>query len=127
MQHHERSSIAQLSARLAADNLRVIEFVDGLIGRIDALVDAAGADDWQEVQRVSNYVARAGAAYGYPLISEAAERLSQAVTANDKHLMKRRLIKLIGVCGRARRPDAATRSDTGRRAAADDGAAAREE
>jgi hypothetical protein len=104
MQAHERPSIAQLSARLAANNARVIEFLDSLTGRIDTLVEAASGGDWQEVQRVSDYVSRAGATYGYPLISESAERLCDAIAANDETLTKRCLVKLIGVCGRARRP-----------------------
>jgi hypothetical protein len=105
MQAHERPSIAQLSARLAANNARVIEFLDSLTGRIDTLVEAASAGDWQEVERLSDYLSRAGAAYGYPLISQAAERLCDAITSDDETLMKRCLVKLIGVCGRARRPD----------------------
>lgn len=104
MHDHERAAIAELSAKLAADNLRVIAFIDSLVGRVDNLVDSAKAGDWQEVQRVSDYVARSGATYGYPLISESAQKLSEAVSANDELLMKRRLLKLIGACGRAERP-----------------------
>ena len=105
MQDQERPSIAQLSAQLAANNQRVIEFLENLTSRIDTLVEAAGNNDWQEVERVSDYVSRAGATYGYPLISESAERLCDSIAANDETMMKRHLVKLIGVCGRARRPE----------------------
>ena len=84
----------------------MIGFIDSLVGRVDNLVDAAKADDWQEVQRVSDYVARSSATYGYPLISESAKKLSEAVSANDELLMKRRLLKLIGACGRRNAPKA---------------------
>jgi hypothetical protein len=104
MQDHQRAAIAELTARLASDNLRVIAFIDSLIVRVENLVDAAAADDWQEVQRVSDYVARSSATYGYPLISESAQMLSAAVSANDELLMKQRLLKLIGACGRTERP-----------------------
>lgn len=110
MQNHERAAIAQLSEKLAADNLRVIGFFDSLTGRVDNMIETAAEGDWQEVARVSDYVARAGATYGYPLIAESARRLSQAVSANDELLMKRSLLKLIGVCGRVRRPDPAPKS-----------------
>ncbi|MEQ8788613.1 MAG: hypothetical protein RIC55_20050 [Pirellulaceae bacterium] len=107
MQDHERPSIAQLSARLAANNARVIDFLENLTSRVDTLVEAATADDWQEVERISDHVARSSAAYGYAMISESAQRLCEAVQADDMTMMRRRLVKLIGVCGRARRPDAA--------------------
>lgn len=96
--------ISQLNARLAADNHRVNQWVDGLVERIDKIVDATMRSDWMEVKRLSDFIARSSATYGFPLLAENAERLSAASEQQDETDIKRGVIKLIGAAGRTRRP-----------------------
>lgn len=97
-------NLAQLNARLAADNQRVNMWVDGLVERIDKVVDATLRSDWMEVQRLSLFIARSSALYGYPLLAENAQRLASASDQQDEIEIKRGVIKLIGAAGRARKP-----------------------
>lgn len=97
-------NIAQLNAKLAADNSRVNAWVDGLAERIDKLVDATLRSDWMEVKRLCQYIARSSAVYGYPLLAENAERVASASEVQNETDIKRGVIKLIGAAGRARKP-----------------------
>jgi hypothetical protein len=97
-------NIAHLNAKLAADNQRVNQWVDGLVERIDKIVDATMRSDWMEVKRLSQFIARSSAIYGYPLLAENADRLAGASEAQDDTEIKRGVIKLIGAASRARKP-----------------------
>jgi hypothetical protein len=97
-------NIAHLNAKLAADNQRVNQWVDGLVERIDKIVDATMRSDWMEVKRLSLFIARSSANYGYPLLAENADRLAGASEAQDETEIKRGVIKLIGAASRARKP-----------------------
>jgi hypothetical protein len=96
--------LAQLNSKLAADNQRVNLWVDGLVERIDKLVDATMRSDWMEVKRLSAFIARSSAIYGFPLLSESAERMAAASDEQNEAEAKRNLVKLIGAATRARRP-----------------------
>ena len=67
-------NFSQLNAKLAVDNQRVNQWIDGLVEHIDNLVDATTRSDWMEVKRLSEYIARASAIYGFPLLAENADR-----------------------------------------------------
>jgi hypothetical protein len=104
MSHESFPNIAHLNAKLATDNARVNQWVDGLVERIDKIVDATTRSDWMEVQRLSLFIARSSAIYGYPLLAENAERVANASAKQDETEIKRGVIKLVGAAGRARKP-----------------------
>lgn len=97
-------NISHLNAKLAADNQRVNQWVDGLVERIDKIVDATMRSDWMEVQRLSLFIARSSAIYGFPLLAENADRLAEASAQENATEIKRGVIKLVGAAGRARKP-----------------------
>lgn len=104
MKQQDRPNIAEIAGRLSADNARVNRFVDGLVQRIDTLVDAATRSDWEEVRRLGEYIARSSATYGYPIISESAKKVCEATAEDNELEIKRSVVKLIGASGRARPP-----------------------
>ena len=106
MQNENRPNIAEISGKLAADNARVNNFVDELMQHIDSLVAATTKSDWEEVRRLSDNIARDSAMNGFPIVSESAKKVNQAMEdPQGNEIDKRRsVIKLIGACGRARRP-----------------------
>lgn len=104
MTHNTLPNFAQLNAKLAVDNQRVNQWIDGLVERIDNLVDAATRSDWMEVKRLSQFIARASAIYGFPLLAENADRLVTAADLENETEIKRGVIKLIGAAGRTRKP-----------------------
>lgn len=104
MSHDALPNIAHLNAKLAADNHRVNMWVDGLVERIDKIVDATMRSDWMEVKRLSIFIARSSAIYGYPLLAENADRLANSSEQEDETEIKRSVLKLIGAAGRARKP-----------------------
>ena len=96
--------LSQLNNKLSADNQRVNLWVDGLVERIDKLVDATMRSDWLEIKRLSAFIARSSEIYGFPLIAESAQRVASASDAKNEVETKRNLVKLIGAAGRTRRP-----------------------
>lgn len=104
MSENALPNIAHLNAKLASDNQRVNLWVDGLVERIDKIVEATMRSDWMEVKRLTDFIARSSAIYGFPLLAENAERLANASAQEDETEIKRGVIKLIGAAGRARRP-----------------------
>ena len=97
-------NFSQLNAKLAVDNQRVNQWIDGLVEHIDNLVDATTRSDWMEVKRLSEYIARASAVYGFPLLAENADRVITASELENETEIKRGVIKLIGAAGRTRKP-----------------------
>jgi len=104
MMHNTLPNFAQLNAKLAVDNQRVNQWIDGLVERIDNLVDATTRSDWMEVKRLSEFIARASAIYGFPLLAENADRVIAASELENETEIKRGVIKLIGAAGRTRKP-----------------------
>ena len=49
--------MAQLFARLAASNRRVLDVIDDQLNSVQRLFDATIAHDWQMVEKVSGYLA----------------------------------------------------------------------
>ena len=111
-QSSDRQSAERL-AELASNNARVATYVDALASRIDRLVSSASQQNWQEVYRVSDYIARTSHTYGHPALGGAALRLCAATedTGSENELeIKSRMVKLIGAYGRASRPTEADAS-----------------
>jgi hypothetical protein len=104
MTHNMLPNFAHLNAKLAVDNQRVNQWIDGLVDHIDNLVDATTRSDWMEVRRLSEYIARASAIYGFPLLAENADRIITASELENETEIKRGVIKLIGAAGRTRKP-----------------------
>ena len=103
MQKYTLPDIAGLSARLAEDNTRVNQYIDSIGGRLDKLVNAVVEHDWLEVRRISEYIARSASTYGCSPVSEAAMDVAvSASETNDLSHVKRRVIELLGTCGRMR-------------------------
>jgi HPt (histidine-containing phosphotransfer) domain-containing protein len=101
-----RPDIAALSARIAKDNARITRFMDSLVNHVDLIVDAAAAQDWQEVERQADYLAGGGATHGCAELAERATELSTALkTPGDGSQARRQVIRLIGAIGRARQSD----------------------
>ncbi len=103
-----RPDIAALSARIAKDNARITRFMESLVNHVDLIVDAAAAEDWQEVERQADYLAGGGATHGCMELSERASELSTVLkTPGDAAQARRQVIRLIGACGRVRQSDMA--------------------
>lgn len=98
-----RPDLAKLSARLAANNARVDAFLNSLPSRIDRLVEAALAGDWDQVRQVSEFIALSGAACDCPELAAKAEVVAnEAKQATDSTTLRRGVLRLICECGRAR-------------------------
>lgn len=101
--------LAGLNSQLAANTARVSQYVETLSTRVDRLVDATMAEDWQEVRRLSDHLARNSNNYGYEAIGERARRVCDEMDnpgdaeANVLEI-KRSVLRLIGACGRAKAP-----------------------
>jgi hypothetical protein len=104
MSHETLPNITHLNAKLAQDNQRVNLWIDGLVERIDKIVDATLRSDWMEVKRLSQFIARSSATYGFPLLAENADRVAEASASENETEVKRGVIKLIGAAGRTRKP-----------------------
>lgn len=103
---NDRPDLARISSRLAANNSRVSDFIEGLPLRVDMLVAAAQDENWQEVRRVSGNVAEGGSETGLTTLAEAARRLCDDLDNGNHDLdIKRGIVKLIGQCGKARAPE----------------------
>ena len=98
------ADLRQLSRALTANNLRVMNFLDGLISRVDDVVEASFEHDWEQVGRVSQMIARYSELRGFPGIAESAAAVcEEAGNGCDEAEMRRRLLRLIGACGKARK------------------------
>jgi hypothetical protein len=94
------TDIAALNARLARQNRRVQSQLDEFIGRLDRLIDAAMAGDWEGVRRWSVEAAHGGAGEG-EIIESAQLLLEAADRADSEAELKRRVMRLIAACGKA--------------------------
>lgn len=103
-----RPNIYGLNTRIARDNARVSRFMESLANHIDLIVDAASADDWQEVARQAEYLAGGGAVHGCQELSIRAAELAETIkNPYNAATARRQIVRLIGACGRAHQADAA--------------------
>ena len=107
---NDRPNLARISNRLAANNSRVSEFIEGLALRVDKIVAAAQDENWQEVRRVSGNVAEGGSAMGLTDLAAAARQVCEDLDGDNGDMnkdiqVKRGIVKLIGQCGKARAPE----------------------
>ena len=101
--------LTSLNSQLAANTARVSQYVETLTTRVDKLVEATMAEDWQEVRRLSDHLAQNSINYGYPAIGARARRVCDETDkpgqAEENVLeIKRSVLRLIGACGRAKKP-----------------------
>ena len=101
--------LTSLNSQLAANTARVSQYVETLTARVDRLVEATMTEDWQEVRRLSDHLAQSSNSYGYEAIGERARRVCDEMDKPDKPEtnvleIKRSVLRLIGACGRAKRP-----------------------
>jgi hypothetical protein len=109
---HELPSFPRLFARLAADNERVMRFIDRLPQRVDALVDALQRSDAGELRRLSENMATTSEDCGLDTIRYRAERVCQELLKpNNLRGIKRSVVHLIGACGGVRRHDQGVTED----------------
>lgn len=103
-----RPNISGMTDRIARDNARVSRFMESLVNHIDLIVDAASADDWQEVARQAEYLASGGAVHGCRELSIRAAELAETLkNPYNAATARRQIVRLIGACGRAHQTDAA--------------------
>jgi hypothetical protein len=101
MNQEELRTMARLSARLAANNARVLSSAERLSDRVDALVAALRRADWSEIRRISENAA-AGAS-GTDTIRYRAERVcEELLKPNNLHAIRQSVVRLIGACGTTR-------------------------
>lgn len=98
-------NLADLTAKLTADNERVARFADTLPPRIESIVEAAMDEDWAEVSRLTDYLSRTCNVYGFANIAEAASQVTQSIRADASSPAsketRRRVVRLVGLAGRA--------------------------
>jgi len=103
MDEQSLKRLAAINRQLARSNCRVTNFAARLTDRVDALVAASLASDWDEVRRQSEFLATSGQVYGFDEIAMSANDLCQRVDQQAQPVdIKRALMQLIGKCGSAR-------------------------
>lgn len=101
------TSLPNLSAvnrQLAGDVNRVVNFIDSLPMHVDNLLAAAQAQDWPEVSRQSEYLAGAGEVCNLQEITAAAKAVQMAISADNRLMARRAVLKLVFRCGSAKLP-----------------------
>lgn len=112
--------VEAVTRQLACDSARILDWVQGLPGRVDRLVAAALDRDWREVDRLSEELTSQSAA-GCDRLREQAAALRRALAQpNNEATVRRLLVRLIFECGRVdprniepRRPLQAARRRSG--------------
>lgn len=79
----EQKLISQLLLEDADLRDIVEEFVDGLQGRIDELVQAHDQLDWDTLQTLAHRLKGAGGSYGYPQLSELGATMENAFKTHE--------------------------------------------
>ena len=59
----------------------ILKFVDEMPDRVDALLESYLSEDWRALERLAHQLKGAGGGYGFPQVTELAERLERAVGA----------------------------------------------
>jgi hypothetical protein len=94
-------SVSQLNARLAQNASRVRQFADNLIEQTDQLVEASIQEDWTEVGRLSEYIARGSEMFGNPDVAKQAWNvIHQLQQPENVTGVRRGIVRLLGACGR---------------------------
>jgi hypothetical protein len=99
-------NLSELTARLTADNERVSRFADTLPPRIESIVEAAMAEDWAEVSRLSDYLSRTCGVYGFANIAQAASQVTESIRVDQSGAplagkeTRHRVVRLVGLAGR---------------------------
>ncbi len=78
----------------------VKQFVAGLADRVKDMKDALDHNDYQTLNRCAHQMKGAGGSYGYPPLSEQAEKLQQSADKQDAEGARLRLNELDNLCKR---------------------------
>ena len=96
--------IGKTNDRLASNNARVSALLNALPGMLDQLIAAADRRDWSEVVRQSETLAEIGTSLKCETLAIPARELAAVAEARTSELeIKRRLLRVIGAAGRARK------------------------
>lgn len=107
--------LGRLSHSLATDTVRIGRYLESLPKHVDKLVQATEAGDWNEVKRLSDFLASSSAMFDCPEMTAVAQSVCEAVEKpNNETEIKRSVMRLIGMCGAIRRPMAEQPSDNQR-------------
>jgi hypothetical protein len=95
--------IAAINGKLASQNRRVETFLDEVLARLDQLIDAALAHDWEAVRRWSGEIAHCShTSCDSEILRSAQSVLEAADQRGNEAELKSRVLKLIVACGRVR-------------------------
>lgn len=98
------TDLRKLSRILAGNNLRVMNFLEGLAPRIDKVVEASFEGDWEQVDQVSQLIARYSELRGFSNIAHSANAVSQEVQGSrNEGELRRRILTLVADCGKERK------------------------
>ena len=102
MQDPKLPNLSDMAATMAAHQAKVSQYAEQLADHVDGLVSAATREDWNEVQRLSGWLADDSRASGYRAVSALAQCVhDETLRVDNSTAIKRSLIRLIGTCGRA--------------------------
>jgi hypothetical protein len=102
-----RPDVTRITSTLAAQHVKACAYIDSLAERIDRLVSAAARREWGQIGHESRELADGSRAAGVPEINGVAQKVcEEAAKPDNEEGVKRSLIRLIGTCGRAGRPEA---------------------
>ena len=97
----DRTRIDAASSALAASNVRVGRHIDDLAQQTEGLIEAALHEDWCEVRRLTEGIARASDLDGNRLLADRAWQVCEELDLPENQSGVRRSIeRLLGGCGR---------------------------
>ena len=93
--------LRKLNQRLALDGVRVRAFLDGLMPRVDTLLEAAKDGNMAEIGRTSHFIQRCCDVYGYEELAAKAGEVCEltAARASAKEISSK-VIRLAGAFAR---------------------------
>ncbi len=107
--------LGRLSNQLVADNARIGRYMESLPKHVDKLMQATEAGDWNEVKRLSDFLASSSVMFDCPEMTAIAQSVCEAVDKpNNEIEIKRSVLRLISACDSIRRPMAEKPSDNQR-------------
>ena len=98
------TDLRNLTRSIASNNMRVMNFLEGLIPRVDEVVEATFDRNWSQVGQISGMIARFCELRGFNQIAQsaAAVRDEATGTCNEAEL-RRYVLGLVSACGQARK------------------------
>lgn len=104
MRKKELPNVGKMNRQMQAQLARVQRYVDGLSARMDRMLEAMNRQDWQEVHRISDFLASSSTVFGCPDIATVAENVRrEASKPNNELEIRRAMIRMIGRYGQLQR------------------------